>query len=585
MYYPKNTHYLVGLVAGLMMQSTAAGSSEVDVQQPHSDQPNFVVILADDLGWSDLGFLGSSIRTPNLDALAERGTFLSHYYVAPTCSPTRSMLMTGVSNQAAGVGTMAGLQRPNQLGKTEYGAQLHDGVVTIAEALQAQGYATMMSGKWHLAVEEDQYPNKRGFEKSFGLLGGGASHFADQRQIHVTEEVLYVENGEPVELPADFYSSISYTDKLIEYIDAAGDKPFFAYAAYTAPHDPLQVPDDWLDKYAGVFDEGPAVFKERRRQRLVDLGIIPDGITLPPAQNFPAWLDSYQAPWAEREEEERVEAARRMEIYASMVELLDQQIGRLLDHLSATGKLDNTYVVFFSDNGAAAATPLFYPNNTRDWLRDNYALETARMGTAGSFTTMGREWTNNSNTPFRLFKGTVGEGGVRSPLLISGPGVAPGTMHDVPVHVMDIAPTILELASINPASKPLYDGKLLPRGKSITPLIKDGEEPGKRMLVTELFGNRMVRNGKWKAVFLGPPVGSSEWELFDIVADPSATTNVAAEHPDVLETMIAAYADFAETNNLVVPDPPMTLRLEAFYEGECNWWCELKFTAVNMLVN
>ena len=231
------------------------------------EKPNFLVVVADDLGWSDPGFLGSKIRTPTIDRLAQRGIFMSHFYVAPTCSPTRAMLLTGLSNHAAGVGTMNNLQTPNQIGHREYAAQLHDGVVTVAEMLSAHGYTTMMSGKWHLAIDEDQRPNKRGFQHSFGLVEGGASHFADQMGITDTETVTYHENGKETALPDDFYSTIGYTDKIIEYIDRAGEQPFFAYLTYTAPHDPLQVPDDWLNRYKGVFDEGPAKAKEKRRQR------------------------------------------------------------------------------------------------------------------------------------------------------------------------------------------------------------------------------------------------------------------------------------------------------------------------------
>eukprot|EP00439_Symbiodinium_sp_Y106_P088332 s1_g868.t1 len=548
-------------------------------------QPNFVVIVADDLGWSDLGFLGSSIRTPNLDALAERSTFLSHFYVAPTCSPTRSMLMTGVSNQAAGLGTMAGLQTPNQLGLREYAAQLHDGVVTIAEALQAHGYRTMMSGKWHLAVDDDQLPNRRGFDRSFGLHGGGASHFADQRQIHITEEVRYLEDGKPVDLPGDFYSSISYTDKIIEYIDEAEKEPFFAYVAYTAPHDPLQVPDAWLDKYAGVFDEGPAEFRERRRSRLVQLGIIPGNAPLSSPLNFPAFLDSHKAAWNERPEEERKIDARRMEIYAAMVELLDQEIGRLFSHLKATGKMENTYVIFLSDNGASIGTPLLYPNNTRAWLHENYDLDLKSMGRKGSFTTMGRDWTNNSNTPFRLFKGTVGEGGTRSPFLISGPGIPAGQIQDAPSHITDVLPTLFELASVDPNIDPLYEGKLTPRGTSLLTTISGLDAHSDRPIVTELFGNYMVRKGRWKAISISPPVGNNEWELYDIVADPAASTNVATENPELVEELAAIYESFARENKIVLADPPRSIRPDIFYEGECNWWCEAKFGVASWVVN
>ncbi|GAB5504577.1 arylsulfatase [Pyruvatibacter sp.] len=588
------------LAAGLSLTSARAQPVEspeaVEAAQPAQtsqppqtpqpiEKPNFLIVMVDDMGWSDPGFLGSKIRTPHIDALAERGTFMSNFYVAPTCSPTRSMLMTGVSNHAAGVGTMHTLQAPNQLGRIEYGAQLHDGVVTVAEMLKANGYATMMSGKWHLAIDEDQRPHNRGFDRAFGLLEGASSHFADQRQIGVLESVTYLEDGKPTELPDDFYSSIGYTDKIIEYMDGASDTPFFAYLAYTAPHDPLQVPDDWLDRYKGVFDDGPAAEKEQRRQRLVELGLISPDSQLDAPLNFPSWLPSYKAPWAERSPEERATDIRRMEIYAAMVELLDQQLGRVVARLEETGRLDNTYIVFLSDNGASVTTPIVYRGNTREWLHDNYDQSPERMGQAGSFTTMGRDWANSSNTPFRMFKATVAEGGVRSPMIISGPGLERGVIRNSTGHVTDLAPTLYELAGITSQNHPVYEGKLQPRGRSILPILASDEGDDTRPIVTELFGNRMVRKGNMKAVFLGPPVGNSEWELFDIAADPSATANLADQFPEKLAEMVQAYEDFAATNNVVTPEPPLALRPEVFFEGECNWWCEARFSAAETLVN
>lgn len=549
-----------------------------------AEKPNFLIVVADDLGWSDPGFLGSKIRTPTLDRLARRGVFMSHFYVAPTCSPTRSMLMTGVSNHAAGVGTMHNLQAPNQIGRREYGAQLHDGVVTVAEMLSSHGYSTMMSGKWHLAIDENQHPNKRGFEHSFGLVEGGASHFADQRRITDSENVTYHENGKKISLDDDFYSTIGYTDKIIEYIDNAGDKPFFAYLAYTAPHDPLQVPDEWLDRYKGVFDEGPSKSKEKRRQRLIELGLINKNAKLDNPLNFPTWLDSHKKPWTQRSDDERDYDIRRMEIYAAMVELLDEQLGRLIEKLEQSGQVENTYILFMSDNGAAVTTPLAYRGNTREWLQSNFDQSYAAMGKQGSFTTMGRDWANNSNTPFRMFKGTVAEGGVRSPLIVAGPGLPEGAIQKMPGHIMDITPTIFELAGINPADDPLYKDKLKPSGSSILSILKEDKASDQRMLITELFGNHMVRKGRWKAVFLSGSTGSGEWELFDIVADPSATTNLAEDNPELLREMAVAYDKFAMENRVVSPNPKLSLRMGMHYEGKCNWWCNAKFSFVDALL-
>lgn len=548
------------------------------------EKPNFVVIVADDLGWSDPGFLGSSIRTPNLDKLAARGIFMPHFYVAPTCSPTRSMLMTGVSNHAAGVGTMDRAQAANQVGLREYAAQLHDGVVTVAEALSANGYATMMSGKWHLSIDEKQQPKERGFQNSFGLIEGGGSHFADRLRLVDWLTVTYLENGKPAKLQDDFYSSIGYTDKIIEYIDGAGDKPFFAYVAYTAPHDPLQVPDDWLDRYKGKFDDGPTKFKAQRRKRLIELGLISKETKLAEVAQFPSWLDSHKKPWAERDEDERKTDARRMEIYAAMVELLDQQIGRIFDRLEASGKLDNTYIMFMSDNGASTTGPLVY-GYSRDELHAKHDLSREAMGKPGSYTTMGMDWANNSNTPFRMFKGSMAEGGVRSPFIVAGPGLAEGAIRKMPGHVMDLTPTIFELAGVKPAASPLYKDKLLPAGQSIMPILQKDEADDDRMLITELFGSHMVRKGRWKAVMISAPLGSGEWELFDIVADPSATNNLAEIKAGLLDQMIGAYDDFAKRNKVVAPEGLPGASIGVTFEGKCNWWCETKFGLVDVMLN
>jgi len=550
-----------------------------------ADKPNFLVVVADDMGWSDPGFLGSKIRTPTIDGLAKRGIFMSNFYVAPTCSPTRSMLMTGVSNHAAGVGTMHNMQSPNQRGRLEYGAQLHSGVVTVAEMLSAHGYRTMMSGKWHLAIDADQWPNRRGFQRSFGLVQGGASHFADQKVITPTEVVTYHEDGKVVPLASDFYSTIGYTDKIIEYIKEAGDQPFFAYVTYTAPHDPLQVPADWMDRYEGVFDEGPAMAKEKRRQRLIELGLIGKNAELAQPRHMPAWLDSHRKPWNERSKTERKSDAKRMEIYAAMVELLDQQFGRIIEQLRESGQLDNTYVLFLSDNGASTSTPLVYLGNTREWVHDNFDLSDEVMGTQGSFTTMGTDWANVSNTPFNLFKGTMAEGGVRSPLVIAGPNIAKGVIRKMPGHVMDLTPTFFELAGINPAEDPLYEDKLQPAGQSIMPILQEDKADDNRMLVTELFGNRMVRKGRWKAEYLHPPFGSGEWELYDIVADPSATKNLAEKQAGLLDEMRKAYDNFADKNGVIDADERPSRSSGVTFEGECNWWCETKFGFLDVLAN
>ena len=567
-----------GLIWLVACSSPASQSTATEVMPPTDDRPNFLIVVADDLGWSDIGAFGGEINTPTLDALAENGLMMTQYYVAPTCSPTRSMLMTGMDNHPAGVGAMAGIQAPNQAGNRNYAAQLHDDVVTIAEALNADGYATMMSGKWHLAVDDTQTPDKRGFDRSFTMPEGGASHFADRKPIHPGDLPEYLEDGTPVELPPDFYSSIGYSDKIIEYLDQAGsDQPFLAYLAYTAPHDPLQVPDEWRERYDGTYDAGPRAIKAARLERQQELGLIPDGIAQWQVPNFPPSLPLHKRPWEQRSDAQRKRAADTMEIYASMIELMDEQLARVIQKLEDMGELDNTYVIFFSDNGASAVAPLVYPNNSVEWMAENWPTTYTDIATRDAFTVMGREWANVSNTPWRLNKGQVAEGGTRSPMIVSGPGITPGTRSTGISHVQDVTPTLLNLAGIEIENNPIYDGKLVPQGVSLASVWRDGADSPRTSYGTELFGNGAYREGDWKITLITRPQGSGAWELFNLASDPGETNNLAASEPDRLAQMIAAYDAFEAENGVIPPDVPPRIRLRQLYTEPCDATCEQAF--------
>ena len=554
--------------------------SEAPVAAPSPERPNFLIVVADDLGWSDIGAFGGEIKTPTLDALASTGMMMTQYYVAPTCSPTRSMLMTGMDNHPAGVGAMAGIQSPNQAGSRNYAAQLHDDVVTLAEALKADGYATLMSGKWHLALDAAQNPDKRGFDRSFTMPHGGASHFADMKPIHPGDLPVYLEDGVAVELPEDFYSSIGYTDKIVEYLDAVpadSETPFLAYLAYTAPHDPLQVPEDWRDRYDGQYDAGPMAIKAARLERQNALGLTPDGIAQWEVPNFPPSVPLHRQPWGARSDAQKARAAETMEIYAAMVELMDKQFARVIQKLDEMGELENTYVIFFSDNGASAVAPLVYPDNTVEWMAENWPTTFTEIGTKDAFTVMGREWANVSNTPWRLNKGQVAEGGIRSPMIVTGPGIAPGVKATGIAHVQDITPTLLELAGVAIDGNPLYEGKLKPQGVSLASVWRDNAESPRTSYGTELFGNRAYRDGDWKITLIRRPQGSGEWELFNLASDPGETQNLAADEPERLVQMIASYQDFETENGVIPPDVPPRIRLRQLYTEPCDATCEQAF--------
>ncbi|MEO0463357.1 MAG: arylsulfatase [Pseudomonadota bacterium] len=567
-------------MAALLALSACSSQSGADAAREAAQErkPNFLIIVVDDMGWSDLGAFGGEISTPNLDRLANNGVRMTNFYVAPTCSPTRSMLMTGLDNHVAGIGTMNNLGRPNQTTRN-YDGQIHNDVVTLAEALSDNGYETMMSGKWHLAVDEDQWPNRRGFDQSFALLPGGASHFGDSLPISPVEKAEYLENGEQVEeLPEDFYSSISYTDKLLGYLgDRDKDKPFFGYLAFTAPHDPLQVPENWMDRYEGRYDVGPEAIRSERLTRMAQTGLIAESTMAWEMPKLPADVPLHLAPWNERSPEIRDRDNRGMEIYAAMIELLDQQVGRVLDKLEADGELENTYIVFFSDNGPSATAPLIYPGTSPEFMEANWGNTYSNPGGPGAFAVMGREWANVSATPFRLFKGSVGEGGIRSPFIVSGPAIASGEIAGGIGHVSNIVPTIFDILGLSADGNPLYDGKLAPSGASMLSIWTEPAGSTGSGFATELFGNGALRLGDWKVSRIGPPQGSGNWELFNLAEDPGETKNIADEHPDRLASMIADYRTYASANGVIPPDPPMSMRPRALYQWPCDAACEQSF--------
>ena len=550
-----------------------------------SRPPNFLVIVADDLGWSDIGVLGGEIRTPSIDRLAEDGTLVTSFYVAPTCAPTRAMLMTGVDHHEAGLGVQSGLRAPNQVG-INYEGQLHDGVVTVAEALAARGYQTFISGKWHLANEDAQGPHNRGFQRSFVLLTGGASHFADQRPIAPVEIPEYVRDGEPVEeLPADFFSSTAYADTLLEYLgQREADAPFFAYLSFTAPHDPLHVPDEWLDRYSGAYADGPVATRQARARRQAALGLIPEGARLWNYPRFPGWFPNHAAPWAERSEEQRVKDARRMEIYAAMVEQMDVQIGRVVGFLAAEGVLDDTYVLFFSDNGASSPGPLVYPGVTPEWFAEHWSNAHETRGEPGNFTVLGREWASAAVTPWKLFKNSVSEGGIRSPLIVRGPSVEAGAFRDAIAHVTDVAPTLYALAGVDPATDPLFEGRTLPHGVSLMPVLTGAEASVRDSVGVHLFGNRGYRRGQWKISNTQPPLSTGQWELFDLEADPGEVNDLAEARPELLRELLAEYDGYLERHAVILPaESPLTAGLRQLYPEPCDWWCELRFSVIGLL--
>jgi arylsulfatase len=340
------------VIAGLTSVTLIGSSSWRESTKAQSERkkdkaPNIVFLIADDMGYSDLSLYGGEIPTPNIEALAKSGMKFTNFHAQAVCSPSRAMIMSGVDNHQAGLGTMAELLGPEQKDKPGYEGYLNKNVVTLAEVLKDGGYHTYMAGKWHLGAKTGYFPSDRGFEQSFALMEGAADNYRDRGFSPTNPKVDYRSNGQAVNLPPNFYSTNFYTDKLIEFIDQnrQDNKPFFALATYTSPHEPLQAPKEDIQMYLGKYDKGWDQIRKERFERMKKLGIIPANVELPPRMDkVPAW-DSLSP-------EEKRYQSKKMAIYAGMIKNLDDNIGRLIDHLKKIGEYDNTIFVFLSDNGA-----------------------------------------------------------------------------------------------------------------------------------------------------------------------------------------------------------------------------------------
>jgi arylsulfatase A-like enzyme len=547
---------LAGVFTGCSESTPVTSDPTAVPAQVEDKRPNFLFIVADDLGFADISRLGSEIQTPNIDAIADNGILFTRFYAASMCAPTRAMLLTGVDNHKAGLGNMAEFLKDNQRGHPGYEGYLNQRVATLPELLQSSDYHTYMVGKWHLGYAKDQSPSARGFERSFALLDGGASHFEDMAgvTIHHTKS-RYREDGELLDsLPEGFYSSRSYTDKLIDYMESnsGSGKPFFAYAAYTAPHWPIQAPDDVLDKYAGVYDAGYDRVRAERFKKIKELNLIPQN------SGYPERSESVP-PWESLSENEQAAAARQMEVYAAMVDDLDTNIGRLIAFLRDKEELQNTVIVFMSDNGSDSFSLAKAPEAIAAHARsfDN-SLE--NIGRQNSFEFIGPKWANVGEAPFRLYKTMPTEGGIRVPAAIWYPALngTKGNVNNNSTTVTDLVPTVLELAGIQHTGQ--YRGREVfqPDGRSLVPVLSgaktavrgDGDTIG-----IELAGRRAIIKGDWKIVRIPKPAGTDQWELFDLGSDIGEQVNLAERMPDKLAELIKDWDAYQAAVGLVLPSP------------------------------
>ncbi|MEI9851878.1 MAG: arylsulfatase [Sphingomonas sp.] len=520
-------------------------------------KPNILVIVADDLGYSDLGAFGGEISTPNLDALAKRGLRLTGFHAAPTCSPTRSMLLSGTDNHFAGFGNMVETLAPNQKGRRGYEGYLPGDVVTLADRLRDLDYATLLSGKWHLGGRAEDDPTRHGFDRAFNLVQGAGNHYG--RNLSQNWEQLgvstYREDGKPVTaLPADFYSSDSFATKLIQYLgEADKTKPFFAYLAFTAPHWPLQAPEADVAKYRGRYDAGFEALRAERLARQKALGLVPAN-ALP--HDFV--LDAGQ-DWASLPTEEKQRQARLMEIYAAMVDRLDRNVGRVIAHLQATGQLDNTIILFLADNGAEGLDLRQIKTPGIATLLKLVDNSLGNLGSPSSYAAYGPGWAQAATTPSQLFKTFPTEGGTRVASFITWPGYArQGTIGNAFGTVQDVVPTLVEAAGGDWRGSSYAGRTVQPvRGRSWAPYLLGKAErvhPAKAAVASELFGRRAIRQGDWKLVDIG-----EGWKLYNLADDPGETRDLAAKQPARVKALAKAWDAYARETGLILPSTPLPL--------------------------
>lgn len=607
----------IAAAAGMGIFATPASAQVPLKQKRQTRSPNILYIVADDLGYSDLSAFGGEISTPNLDELVRSGRILTNFHTSTVSAVTRAMMYSGTDHHLVGEGTM-GAPRDERAGLPGYEGYLNDRALCIAQLLRDGGYHTYMTGKWHLGsdISKGQAPDAWGFEHSYVLLSGNTmNHFGHETagSRSYASDGRYVQPGQPGQPGGDgteFYDTDFYTQQLIRYIDMnKGDgRPFLAFATYTSPHWPLQVPEPYLNKYKGVYDVGYDVIRARRFEQLKALGLIPKNFTenpglpnalvaspatpnygTPPARylsavhNDPSYVDygpgKANPTWDSLSEDRKKLFARYMEIYAGMVDNLDHNVGLLIQHLKDIGEYDNTFIIFHSDNGSEG-----WPGSIFNPAQDDINMQPAnfvRLGQSGSWVQYGLRWAEVSATPFKLFKAFTTEGGVSVPTIVHMPGqVEQAPTLDSFFHITDVVPTILDMAHIDPPTEPappLIDpvtgvdknaGKVIYDGRYVYPIsglsmLQHLEGLGRGPLHTEpvgeeIYGRTFLVHGPWKAVWIDPPWGpvDGHWQLYNLEIDRGEVNDLSAHHPGRLQNMIYEWNEYMKKVGGVEPLQP-----------------------------
>ena len=501
---------LVTIAAGFLASCTSKSESP-------DTHPNIILILADDMGWSDLGCYGSEVSTPNLDGLAKQGMRFTNFYNTSKCFPSRACLLTGVYAQQNGYARNFSGPITN--------------AVTLGEVLGEAGYRTLFSGKHH-GLEN---PYDRGFDRYYGLKEGACNHFnpglqregepAPARKGRARPwcfDSIMIEPYTPVE--KDFYTTDYFTKHALGWLEEYKNeqKPFFLYLAYTVPHDPLMAWKEDIDKYRGRYDVGYEEIRARRYAKQLEMGLIDESHIL---------SEPTHVPWADLPDDIQKEEAQKMEVYSAMTDRLDQNIGKILQKLEETGDIDNTLIIFVSDNGASA-----------EMVRLNTDDENAEIGTMGRWVSLGGDWANVSNTPYRHFKNNSFEGGIKTPLIAYWPGkIEPGSFSAFPGHFIDFMPTVVEISGASYPESHMGNPVVPMQGQSLIPAFKGTTSEREKSLFWEWRNGKAMRKGDWKIVKL---TLEQDWELYNLAEDPTETTNLSTDNPDLVTELGDIYMNW-----------------------------------------
>jgi arylsulfatase/uncharacterized sulfatase len=532
---------------GFLLLILTAAMSHVSVHaqtDSTAGRPNVVLILVDDSGLMDFGAYGGEARTPNIDRLCRDGFMFTNMHASPVCAPSRAMLLTGTDSHLAGVANLPEMLPEEYQSKPGYGGELNDRVQTIATRLKEASYNTYVTGKWHLGHNEHTLPTKRGFDRSYILGGSGASNYDNKGYLPQKRTAHWYADGEEVELPSDFYSSKTYIDKTISFHEEEQntDNPFFSYIAFQAIHTPVQAPKEFVDHYMEVYAKGWDQMREDRFNKAKQLGLIPEDATLNTA-DIPV-----AEKWESLSESQKKQYVTSMAVTAGMIEAMDYHIGRYIEYLSEKGLYENTVFIVTSDNGPDGGD---YTIAIPWALKNGFHRDFEEKGGEGFYGFMGTGFANAVSSPFSFFKYYTGEGGLRVPLIVSGRDIPENTRSNAFCFFTDIAPTIYDIVGLattaNEGFAPVTGKSLLPHLNGVKEVVYgEGEGVG----IEAANSSAYFLNG-YKIVKNNIPDGDNQWHLYHIENDPGEVNDLAAEMPELFQSMMSAYADYEKQVGVV----------------------------------